>query len=69
MGIGVMELAVLCVLYTPIWLIVFLDILRNEFTGDNKIIWIIVVVLVPVLGPLAYVFIGRKQKIKKQNNA
>jgi hypothetical protein len=65
MGIGFMEIIVLCVLYTPIWLIVFLDIMRNEFTGDNKIIWVIVVILVPVLGPIAYLFIGRKQKIKK----
>jgi hypothetical protein len=65
MGIGLAELIVLSVLYTPVWLIAFVDILRNEFTENNKLIWILVVIFVPVLGPIAYFFIGRKQKIRK----
>ena len=45
-----------------IWALV--DILKNEFTGDNKVIWVLVVVLVPVIGFILYFFIGRDQKIK-----
>lgn len=64
-GIGVPELIVLFVLFLPVWLIAFVDILRSEFTGSNKIVWLIAVILVPFIGPIAYFFIGRKQKVKK----
>ena len=64
MGMGVMELIVLLfVLFVPIWLIALVDILRNDFKGNDKLIWILVVIFVPFLGPLCYFFIGRKQKI------
>lgn len=65
MGLGLPELIVLFVLFLPIWLIAFVDILRSEFTGSNKIVWLIAVILVPFIGPIAYFFIGRKQKVKK----
>ncbi len=45
-----------------IWLIALIDILRSEFTGYNKIIWILVVLFVPLLGAILYFIIGRKQK-------
>lgn len=64
-GIGLPELIVLFVLFLPIWLIAFVDILRSEFTCSNKIVWLIAVILVPFVGPIAYFFIGRKQKVKK----
>ncbi len=65
-GLGLPELIVLFVLFClPIWLIAFVDILRSEFTGSNKIVWLIAVILVPFIGPIAYFFIGRKQKVKK----
>lgn len=45
------------------------DIVRNEFEpSQNKLIWVIVVILMPVLGSILYYFIGRKQKVKKQGN-
>ncbi|NOU62211.1 PLD nuclease N-terminal domain-containing protein [Marinifilum caeruleilacunae] len=47
-------------------LIVLIDILRNEFTGNNKLIWILVVLIFPFLGTLLYLIIGTKQKIKNQ---
>jgi ankyrin repeat protein len=64
MGLGMTELFVLLfILLVPIWLIAFVDILRNDFKGNDKIIWILVVIFVPFLGPLCYLFIGMKQKI------
>ncbi len=46
-----------------IWALV--DILKNEFTGNNKIIWILLVLFLPVLGSILYLLIGRKQKVQK----
>ncbi len=46
-------------------LIALIDILRNDFTGNNKLIWVIVVLLAPILGAILYFFIGTKQKTRK----
>ncbi len=44
-----------------IWALV--DILKSEFQDENnKIIWVVVVLLLPLLGAILYFFIGRKQK-------
>ncbi|MFN4197139.1 MAG: PLDc N-terminal domain-containing protein [Caldimicrobium sp.] len=52
------------------WLILFIfalfDVLRSDFPGYDKIVWLLVVILVPLIGPIAYFTIGRKQKIKKE---
>ena len=54
------QLIPLAVVALYFWLII--DVLRNEFTGYNKIIWLIVVVFFPVFGVLLYLTIGKKQK-------
>ena len=39
------------------------DIIRSTFQDPtNKIIWVIIVLLAPVFGSLAYLFWGSKQK-------
>ena len=46
-------------------IIALVDILRNEFTGSNKLIWVVVTIFLPFLGPLLYFAIGRNQKIRQ----
>jgi hypothetical protein len=53
-----------------LWFILFIyaiiDVLKNKFEPENnKIIWVIVVILLPILGPVLYFFIGKKQKLLK----
>ena len=48
-------------------IIALIDILKNEFEGNNKIIWVLVVLFLWLIGAILYYFIGRKQKIKKLN--
>jgi hypothetical protein len=45
-------------------IIALVDILRNEFTNNNKIIWVLVVLLSWIIGAILYFFIGRNQKIQ-----
>lgn len=45
-----------------LWLWALTDILKNEFTNSNKIVWLLVVFFIPILGFVLYFFIGRKQK-------
>lgn len=65
-GIGVPELIVILMIVIPFifWIWAFVDIIKNEFTGNNKIVWLLVIIFVPVLGFILYFLIGREQKIK-----
>ncbi|GGD37329.1 hypothetical protein GCM10012288_09290 [Malaciobacter pacificus] len=47
-----------------LFIYVIIDILRHEFTGYNKIIWIIVLLCLPVLGAILYLIFGRGQRVK-----
>ena len=45
------------------WLFCVIDVLRNSFNGNDKLVWILVLLFVPILGPFLYFFIGRKKRI------
>lgn len=60
--ISMLELLMLLLVILP-WIVAFIDVLRNEFTGYNKVVWLIAVIFVPFFGPLAYLLIGRNQRI------
>ncbi len=46
-------------------LIALIDILRNDFKGNDKIVWILVVLIFNCVGSILYFVIGSKQKIAK----
>ena len=48
---------------TVFWIIELVDCLKSDFKGPNdKLIWILVLILAGPLGALIYFFIGKKQK-------
>lgn len=61
----IMILLLISLVFFIIPIIALIDILRNEFEGNNKIIWVIVILLTCLLGAILYYFIGRQQKIEK----
>jgi len=63
--LGLIELLILVILLGIPWVIAFIDILRSDFRGNNKLIWLLAVIVVPFFGPIAYFFLGRKQKIRR----
>lgn len=65
-AVGPMELIVLGIILLPLllWIFALVDILKNEFIGSNKIVWLLVVILMPVVGAILYFLMGRQQKIK-----
>ena len=45
------------------WLMMLIDILKNEFTNPtNKIIWLVLILAFAPIGTPLYYFIGRNQK-------
>lgn len=60
----VIVLVVALVLFViPIFALV--DILKSEFEGNNKLIWVLVILLTWILGAILYYLIGRNQKLEK----
>lgn len=72
---GIIKFSVVCVFFTVIfWLscivlsiIALVDVLRNKFVGNDKILWFFVV-LIPFLGFILYFSIGKKQTIKNSSS-
>lgn len=46
-------------------LFALIDLLRSQFMNNDKLIWTMILLFVPIFGPLLYFTIGRKQKVKK----
>jgi hypothetical protein len=65
MGIGIFSilLALICLVTLPFWILSIVDILKSTFKGNDKIIWLLVVVFLYLLGVILYRLIGKKQKI------
>lgn len=49
---------------TLLWIIALVDILKSNFKdSNNKILWVLVVILLPVIGSILYFIIEKNQKI------
>ncbi|HEY5974114.1 MAG TPA: PLD nuclease N-terminal domain-containing protein [Geobacteraceae bacterium] len=60
--VGVALSIVLGVAVFALWLWTLVDILKSEFIGNNKLVWLVAVILVPVIGVILYLVMGRGQK-------
>ena len=48
-----------------LWIFALIDILKSNFKDStNKIIWVLIVLLLPVLGSILYFIFGGQQKTK-----
>jgi hypothetical protein len=57
------ETLIILILLVPFFLmlIAILDLVKRNFSGtSDKVLWIFVIILIPVLGALLYFMIGRK---------
>jgi len=58
-------LVLFVVLLVGFWIYCFFDILTSRFRGNEKLLWIIIVLIAPGLGMLLYLLLGKKNKIKE----
>lgn len=65
MGLLVSSFLMIFVVFTLVlYIYILIDIIKHEFTGYNKIIWILVLFFFPILGAVLYLIFGRSQRIK-----
>ena len=65
LAIGTLQLflilgGVLLLLLFP--LMALISVLKNEFKGNDKIIWVLLIIFLPFLGALLYFLVGRGRK-------
>lgn len=54
----------LLVLEMALLFIAVIDLDRRRYvTGNNKLVWVIIIVLFGIIGPLVYFIFGRRKKI------
>ena len=64
-GLFVSSFLMIFIIFTFIlYIYILIDILKHEFTGYNKIIWILVLIFFPVIGAILYLVFGKSQRIK-----
>ena len=64
-GLGAIFLLFFLFSLAILWIIALVDILRSDFEGNEKLIWVLLVIFLPFLGSLLYFTIGRSRKISR----
>mgnify|MGYP001070060155 CR=1 FL=1 len=63
--IGIWQIFILLLAFSGIILTILalVDILKSEFSGNNKIVWVLVVLFFNLVGAILYFTIGKEQKV------
>lgn len=62
-GLGGAELAIVALLIFGLVIWALVDVIKSEFTKpNNKIVWVLIIVFMPILGSILYLIIGRDQR-------
>jgi hypothetical protein len=61
-NLGAGELLIILII-PAFWIWCLIDIMKSRFAPGNKVSWIVAVLIVPLVGSILYIIIGRKQKI------
>jgi hypothetical protein len=62
-GASMILFMLLSIAYFILWIYCLIDVIRSDFKDSNmKLIWVVVLLFAHVLGPLAYLIIGKGTK-------
>jgi hypothetical protein len=62
-GVGLILLSIVSLFAIILPIICLISILKNDFKNNDKLIWVIVVIFIPILGSILYLLIGRKKRL------
>ena len=63
MGILLTLLFIFFIILLP--LIALISVLMNDFRGNDKIMWVLIIIFLPFLGSILYFLIGRDKRITR----
>jgi hypothetical protein len=62
-GILMIMFFVVCILLLP--LLALISVLMNDFQGNDKIMWVLIIIFLPFLGSVLYFLVGRDRRINR----
>jgi len=62
-GLFLTLFVILFVILLP--LMALISVLTNEFQGNDKIMWVLIIIFLPFLGSVLYFLIGRDRRINR----
>ncbi len=62
-GIIITLLVILCIFLLP--LLALISALMSNFRGNDKILWVVIILFLPFLGSVLYFLIGRNQRTSR----
>ncbi len=62
-GILVILLFIFFIILLPI--LALISVLMNDFRGNDKIMWVLIIIFLPFLGSLLYFLMGRDKRISR----
>ena len=62
-GLIITLLVILFIFLIP--LLALLNVLMSDFRGNEKIMWVLIIIFLPFLGSLIYFLIGRDKRINR----
>ncbi|WP_432797792.1 PLDc N-terminal domain-containing protein [Poriferisphaera sp. WC338] len=63
-GLFMCVFALIGLLIFAIWLWMLIDCCTRDFEGNEKIVWILVIVFTGIIGALVYMFVGKSRGTK-----
>ncbi|MEM0519620.1 MULTISPECIES: PLD nuclease N-terminal domain-containing protein [Aequorivita] len=66
-GVWQIVLIIVILIITVLPILALINILQNEFTSQNKLIWVLVVLFLPLFGSVLYFALGNEHKLKKRS--
>jgi len=64
-GLSILAIIFFFFIIAFLWLIALIDILSSDFQGNDKVVWVVIVIFFPFLGSILYFLIGRSRKIRR----
>ncbi|WP_082333751.1 PLD nuclease N-terminal domain-containing protein [Mangrovimonas sp. TPBH4] len=58
---GVLQIALIIAVFLPI--LALISLLKNRFNGNEKMLWILIVIFAPFIGSILYFAIGRSKRL------
>lgn len=65
-GSGLVIFIIVFILVLLLPLLALISILKNQFEGNDKLIWVLIVLLFPILGSILYFAIGKQKRLRSQ---
>jgi hypothetical protein len=63
-SLGLLFWTLLAIPIFLLWIFALVSVLRNDFEGNDKIVWLVLIIFLPFIGSILYFAIGRSKRVK-----